>query len=46
MQKSFYSNLGCLIYTDKNYMKPFVITENKKSHIKDLFYDTSIEGVL
>ena len=34
--KNFYSNLGCLIYTDKNYMKPFVITQNKKSHNKDL----------
>ena len=34
--KNFYSNLGCLIYTDKNYMKPFVITQNKKSHSKDL----------
>ena len=34
--KKNYSNLGCLIYTDKNYMKPFVITQNKKSHSKDL----------
>ena len=36
MLKNFYSNLECLIYTNKNYMKPFVITQNKKSHSKDL----------
>ena len=29
---------------DKNYLAPFVITQNKKSHSKDLFYDTSIDG--
>ena len=31
----------------KNYMKPFVITQNKKSHSKNLsknFYGTSIGG--
>ena len=34
--KKFYSNLRCLIYTDKNYLVPFVITQNKMSHSKDL----------
>ena len=26
----------CLIYTYENYLEPFVITQNKKSHSKDL----------
>ena len=46
MQSNFYSNLGCLIYTNKNYLKPFAITQNKKSHSKDLSGVSSIEGVL
>ena len=33
--KTFYSNLRCLIYTDKNYLVSFVITQNKMSHSKD-----------
>ena len=36
MQKKNYSNLECLLYSNKNYMKPFIITQNKKSHRKDL----------
>ena len=36
MYKNFYNNLGCLIYTDKNYLVPFVITQNKKSDSKNL----------
>ena len=31
-----YINFECLIYTDKNYMKPFVIAQNKKSRSKNL----------
>ena len=31
---------------NKNYLVPFVITQNKKSHSKDLFYDISIGKVL
>ena len=34
--KKFYSNLERLIYTDKNYMVPSMITQNKKSHGEDL----------
>ena len=34
--KNVYINFECLVYTDKNYMKSFVITQNKKSHSKDL----------
>ena len=47
MYKNAYNNLGCLIYTNKNYMKLFVITQNKKSSVKvcpEYLYDTSIEG--
>ena len=29
--------------TNKKYFVPFVITQNKTSHSKDLFYDRSIE---
>ena len=36
MLKKIYSNLECLIYTNKNYMMPSMITQNKKSHSKDL----------
>ena len=36
MQKMFYSILECLIYTDKNYMLPSMIAQNKKSQSKDL----------
>ena len=31
---------------NKNHLVAFVITQNIKSHSNDLFYDTSIEGVL
>ena len=36
MYKILYSNLESLIYSNKNYMVPSMITQNKKSHSKDM----------